>query len=128
MNLIPVSDRVLVLAGELLPPDIRSLDAIQLATALLLGGDVGRVITYDERMAQAPARLMNARRLPKLSIVRSADESFQQVRGLIPFRDESGPPGPPGPGGFWSRSADAPAGSANLRLSRPQSRGNRRRR
>ena len=76
-----VSDRVLVLAGELLPPDIRSLDAIQLATALLLGGDVGRVITYDERMAQAPARLMNARRLPKLSIVRSADESFPAVGG-----------------------------------------------
>jgi hypothetical protein len=48
------------LAGELQPPDLRSLDAIHLATAQLLGQDFGRVVTYDERMAEA-ARFLRMR-------------------------------------------------------------------
>ena len=31
--------------------DLRSLDAIHLATARQLGADLGRVVTYDDRMA-----------------------------------------------------------------------------
>ena len=53
LELIRVSERVLVSAGALLPPDTRSLDAIHLATALLLGPELGRLVTYDSRMAQA---------------------------------------------------------------------------
>ena len=53
IELIRVSDRVLRLAGSLLPATLRSLDAIHLATAHLLGEDLARLVTYDERMAAA---------------------------------------------------------------------------
>jgi predicted nucleic acid-binding protein len=53
IELIRINDRVLVLAGGLLPPELRSLDAIHLATASLLGDTLGRVVTYDARMAEA---------------------------------------------------------------------------
>ena len=42
-------------AGSLLPAQVRSLDAIHLATAQLLGEDLDQVITYDDRMAEAAA-------------------------------------------------------------------------
>lgn len=57
LDLIRVNDRVLSAAGVLLPEDVRSLDAIHLATALQLGGDVRQMVTYDERMADAAAGL-----------------------------------------------------------------------
>jgi predicted nucleic acid-binding protein len=57
LDLIRVSDRVLNAAGALLPDDIRSLDAIHLATALQLGDDVGQIVTYDARMAGAATGL-----------------------------------------------------------------------
>jgi predicted nucleic acid-binding protein len=60
ISLIRVNDDVLTLAGELQPPGIRSLDAIHLATAQLLGQDFGRVVTYDERMVEA-ARFLRMR-------------------------------------------------------------------
>lgn len=53
LDLVRVNDRVLGAAGILLPPDIRSLDAIHLATAQQLGKDLGPFVTYDERMAEA---------------------------------------------------------------------------
>lgn len=53
VNLIRLNDRVLALAGELLPAELRSLDAIHLATARLLGDDVARFVTYDARLAAA---------------------------------------------------------------------------
>jgi uncharacterized protein len=57
IDLVRVNDRVLAAAGKLLPADIRSLDAIHLATADELGEDLGRIITYDDRMVSA-ARLL----------------------------------------------------------------------
>jgi len=57
VSLIRVSDRVLGLAGELPPAELRSLDAIHLATVQLLGQDFGRVVTYDERFAEAARAL-----------------------------------------------------------------------
>jgi predicted nucleic acid-binding protein len=39
--------------GLLEPMALRSLDAIHLATARLLGEDLGQVVTYDDRMADA---------------------------------------------------------------------------
>jgi uncharacterized protein len=53
LELIRISDRILATAGQLLPAELRTLDAIHLATALELGGDLARVITYDERMRTA---------------------------------------------------------------------------
>lgn len=57
VELLRVSDRVLIAASELLPAEVRSLDAIHLATAQELGSDLDRVITYDERMAKAATSL-----------------------------------------------------------------------
>ncbi len=53
LELIRVSDRILAAAGALLPPELRTLDAIHLATALELGGDLARLVTYDERLLGA---------------------------------------------------------------------------
>jgi predicted nucleic acid-binding protein len=53
IELLRVNDRVLAAAGTLPPPDLRSLDAIHIATARQLGHDLGHIVTYDERMADA---------------------------------------------------------------------------
>lgn len=60
LNLVRVNDRVLSAAGAMLPSELRSLDAIHLATALQLGDDVRQLVTYDERMAEA-ARILGLR-------------------------------------------------------------------
>lgn len=57
LDLVRVNDRVLDAAASLMPAEIRSLDAIHLATAQLLGEDLGRVVTYDERMVDAAKQL-----------------------------------------------------------------------
>jgi predicted nucleic acid-binding protein len=57
IDLVRVNDQVLNLAGSLLPEELRSLDAIHLATARRLGTDLGEIVTYDERMVAA-ARIM----------------------------------------------------------------------
>lgn len=51
LYLLRVDDEVLDLAGRLLPPTLRSLDALHVATALRGGVDV--LVTYDLRMRQA---------------------------------------------------------------------------
>lgn len=57
LELIRVSDRILQLAGALEPVELRSLDAVHLATASQLGEDLARVVTYDQRMADAAVLL-----------------------------------------------------------------------
>ena len=57
LDLIRISTGVLDDAAVLLPSDLRSLDAIHLATARRLGRDLGAIITYDERMAEAAMHL-----------------------------------------------------------------------
>ena len=56
-DFIRVSDRILSSAGTLPPTELRSLDAIHLATALQLGSDVRQLVTYDARMAEAATTL-----------------------------------------------------------------------
>ena len=53
LDVVRINDRLLRQAGALLPAELRSLDAIHLATAVALGSDLARVCTYDERMAGA---------------------------------------------------------------------------
>jgi predicted nucleic acid-binding protein len=53
IELVRVNDRILVAAGTILPPDVRSLDAIHLATAALLASNLGELVTYDARLASA---------------------------------------------------------------------------
>jgi uncharacterized protein len=57
IELVRINDRVLNTAGGLLPPDLRSLDAIHLATASQLGADLDQIVAYDDRMLEAAQRL-----------------------------------------------------------------------
>ncbi len=60
LELIRVSDRILVAAAALKPTELRTLDAIHLACAKELGGDLASVVTYDARLRSA-ARLLGCR-------------------------------------------------------------------
>lgn len=53
IGLVAVSDEVLSKAATMLPATLRSLDAIHIATASLLGNDLAQLCTYDLRMAAA---------------------------------------------------------------------------
>ena len=53
VDLVRINDRVLIAAGTMLPMDLRSLDALHLATAEQLGADLARIVTYDRRMGAA---------------------------------------------------------------------------
>jgi predicted nucleic acid-binding protein len=55
VELLRVNDRVLDAAGQLAPPELRSLDAIHLASAEQFGSDLRAFVTYDERLAAAAA-------------------------------------------------------------------------
>ena len=57
IDLIRVNDRILNAAGLLRPPELRSLDAIHLATAHELGDELRALITYDDRMVTAARHL-----------------------------------------------------------------------
>ena len=57
LDLVRISDRVLDAAGVLEPAQVRSLDAIHLATAQLLADDLRHVVTYDDRMTEAAQQL-----------------------------------------------------------------------
>ncbi len=56
-DLVRVNDRILSLAGTMSPVELRSLDAIHLATAERLRGDIRELVVYDERMADAARQL-----------------------------------------------------------------------
>jgi predicted nucleic acid-binding protein len=53
VDLVRVNDRVLQAAGAMLPPELRSFDAIHLATAQQFADELRGVVTYDNRMAEA---------------------------------------------------------------------------
>lgn len=53
LSLIPMDDAVLAIARRVDPSDLRSLDAIHLATALSIGPDLGALFSYDTRLTEA---------------------------------------------------------------------------
>lgn len=55
LDLIPLSTPVLVHAAEVGGPLLRSLDAVHLASARSIAGDVTAFVAYDPRLAQAAA-------------------------------------------------------------------------
>lgn len=57
LDLVRISTGVLDDAAVLLSSELRSLDAIHLATARRLGQDLGSLVTYDERMTEAATHL-----------------------------------------------------------------------
>jgi predicted nucleic acid-binding protein len=63
--LLAVELAILEKAARLGPPELRTLDAIHVASALSLGDDLLAFVTYDERQAIAA-------RLAKLPVVRPA--------------------------------------------------------
>jgi uncharacterized protein len=57
IDLVRVNDRILNAAGVLRPPELRSLDAIHLATAQELGNELTALVTYDDGMVTAAKHL-----------------------------------------------------------------------
>lgn len=55
VTLMALDDAVLDAAASLEPPEMRSLDAIHLASALELGDELDRFYCYDARLARAAA-------------------------------------------------------------------------
>ncbi len=50
---LEIDARIRADAAELAPPELRSLDAIHLATALELSNDLAALLTYDIRLGKA---------------------------------------------------------------------------
>jgi predicted nucleic acid-binding protein len=57
IDLVRVNDRILNSAGVLRPLQLRSLDAIHLATAQELGDELSALVIYDDRMVTAAKQL-----------------------------------------------------------------------
>jgi uncharacterized protein len=55
ISLLRLDDSLLDAAGVLEGEALRSLDAIHLAAAQTVGGDLAEIVTYDRRMADAAA-------------------------------------------------------------------------
>lgn len=55
VGLVDIDERVLYAAARLDPPELRSLDAIHLATALSVP-DLGGLVSYDARLVRAATR------------------------------------------------------------------------
>lgn len=53
VEFLRLDEEVLIRAGEVPPPGLRSLDAIHLASALSLGPELDVLVTYDHRLADA---------------------------------------------------------------------------
>lgn len=54
--LVPLTRSLLTTAGQVKPVTLRSLDAIHVAAALTIAGDLAAAITYDRRQAEAFAQ------------------------------------------------------------------------
>lgn len=57
IELARVNDRVLAAAATLEPAELRTLDAIHLATAQRVGADLAHLVSYDDRLLAAATRL-----------------------------------------------------------------------
>jgi predicted nucleic acid-binding protein len=57
VTLLPLDDQILDAAAESDPAELRSLDALHLATAVSLGADLERLYCYDTRLADAAKAL-----------------------------------------------------------------------
>lgn len=62
LDLIAIDDDILDAAGRLKPLELRTLDAIHIASARLLGRALGAVIAYDTRLVEGA----QAAKLPTL--------------------------------------------------------------
>ena len=65
VDLVQLDDELLDEAAALHPAVVRNLDAIHLAAAQALAGDLSAVVTYDKRMTAAAGALGLAIRAPR---------------------------------------------------------------
>lgn len=66
VSLVAPGDTTFAAARDLQPHELRTLDALHLATALELGADLDAVVTYDRRLATACAEIGVEVRAPGL--------------------------------------------------------------
>ena len=64
LRLVRLDAELLDAAGRLEPPELRTLDAIHVQSALLLGSELDALITYDEGQAEAARQAGLAVRAP----------------------------------------------------------------
>jgi uncharacterized protein len=57
VTLLALDEPIIEIAADLEPPELRSLDALHLATILSVGEDVERVYCYDSRLTSAARTL-----------------------------------------------------------------------
>lgn len=57
VTLLALDEPIIEIAGDLEPAELRSLDALHLATILSLGDDIERVYCYDSRLTSAARTL-----------------------------------------------------------------------
>lgn len=57
ITLLALDQPIIEIAGDLEPAELRSLDALHLATILSLGDDIERVYCYDSRLTSAARTL-----------------------------------------------------------------------
>lgn len=57
ITLVPLDEPILQAAAELEPAELRSLDALHLATVVSLGEDLERLFCYDARLMEAAQAL-----------------------------------------------------------------------
>lgn len=55
ISLLELDDGIRALASAIEPPELRTLDALHLASAMSLEDDLGAIACYDERLAGAAA-------------------------------------------------------------------------
>jgi uncharacterized protein len=54
---VELDEELAAVAGRLTPTGLRTLDAIHLASAMAIGGQLEAIVTYDQRLADAAAWL-----------------------------------------------------------------------
>jgi hypothetical protein len=84
VRLLPLSSQIRRTACELQPAQLRSLDAIHLATALQLGELLDGFYAYDTRLIEA-ARRVGLRVLAPSDDQPEGSAAFQSSRGSTPF-------------------------------------------
>lgn len=53
LSLLSIADRLLIAAAGVAPPELRSIDALHVASALRLAGALAAFVSYDERQLEA---------------------------------------------------------------------------
>jgi uncharacterized protein len=76
---IAVDEVVLARAGRVGPPELRTLDAIHLATAIGIGAELEALVTYDMRLAAAARALGIAVVSPGVPVVPREARALPEV-------------------------------------------------